>query len=77
MLDETQVPKRSFAATVQTFKERPTLSIASDEEFSWYTTSFHIWPGEHCPALRRQSDMGLAIRTIDDDLEESRTSTAS
>ena len=47
---------------------------ATDEEFSWYMTDFHIWPGEHCPALKRQADMGLAIRTTDDDLEEHRTS---
>jgi hypothetical protein len=45
----------------------------SDEEFSWCMTNFHIWPGEHCPALKRQADMGLAIRTTDDDIEEERT----
>lgn len=45
----------------------------SDEEFSWRMTDFHIWQGEHCPVLKRQADMGLAIRTMDDDLEESRT----
>jgi hypothetical protein len=46
----------------------------SDMEFSWRMTQFLIWPGEHNPALRRQADMGIAIRTSDDDLEALRTS---
>jgi hypothetical protein len=49
-------------------------SPESDEDFSWRMTQFLIWPGEHNPALRRQVDMGLAIRTSDDDLEALRTS---
>jgi hypothetical protein len=48
--------------------------LESDEEFSWCMTQFLIWPGEHNPALRRQADMGIAIRTTEDDLEELRTS---
>jgi len=46
----------------------------SDEDFSWRMTQFLIWPGQHNPALRRQFDMNLAIRTSDDDLEALRTS---
>lgn len=51
----------------------PQARRALDEEYSWYMTDFKIWPGEHSPVLRRQADMGLAIRTTDDDLEEHRT----
>jgi len=70
---ESQPPQLSLETTrvkIKAIRERN----LSDEEFSWYMTNFHIWPGEHCPVLKRQADMGLAIRTTDDDLEESRTS---
>ena len=46
----------------------------TDAEFSWRLTQFLIWPGGHSPVLRRQFDMGIAIRTTDDDLEMLRTS---
>jgi len=46
----------------------------TDSQFSWRLTQFLIWPGEHNPVLRRQADMGIAIRTTDDDLEALRTS---
>jgi len=46
----------------------------TDAEFSWRLTQFLIWQGGHSPVLRRQSDMGIAIRTTDDDLEMLRTS---
>jgi hypothetical protein len=44
-----------------------------DELQDWRLTQFHIWPGEYCPVLRRQADMGLSIKTTDDELEELRT----
>jgi hypothetical protein len=70
---EPRPPKGSFAtATVEV--KAPLKRNPSDEEFSWCMTNFHIWPGEHCPVLRRQADMGLTIRTTDDDLEDCRTS---
>jgi hypothetical protein len=65
-----QLPSETPRVKIREIRERS----LSDEEFSWYTTNFHVWPGEHCPVLKRQADMGLAIKTTDDDLEESRTS---
>jgi hypothetical protein len=69
----SQPPKGSSATAVVKINAVPERDL-SDEEFSWHMTNFHIWPGEHCPVLKRQVDMGLAIRTTDDDLEECRTS---
>jgi hypothetical protein len=46
----------------------------TDAEFSWRMTQFLIWPAGHSPVLRRQFDMGIPIRTTDDDLEMLRTS---
>jgi hypothetical protein len=58
--------------------ERESSQVAefpeTDAEFSWRMTQFLIWPGGHSPVLRRQFDMGIAIRTTDDDLELLRTS---
>jgi len=65
----------AFAALLEKQEGHQALEPAeSDSEFSWRMTQFLIWPGEHNPALRRQADMGIAIRTSDDDLEVLRTS---
>lgn len=75
MLSSAESPPPGFSlettrVKIKAIRERN----LSDEEFSWHMTNFHIWPGEHCPVLKRQADLGLAIRTTEDDLEESRTS---
>jgi hypothetical protein len=64
----------AFAALLERKASKAPEPPESDGEFSWRTTQFLIWPGEHNPALRRQADMGIAIRTTDDDLEALRTS---
>ena len=65
----------AFAALLERKGSRQVLETQdSDREFSWGMTQFLIWPGEHNPGLRRLGDMGIAIRTTDDDLEELRTS---
>ena len=66
-------PKGPLPTAALDIKSIPERNL-SDEEFSWCMTDFHVWAGEHCPLLKRQADMGLAIRTTDDDTEEHRTS---
>jgi len=63
----------AFAALLERESQAPEPQ-ETDSEFSWRMTQFLIWPGGHSPALRRQFDMGIAIRTTDDDLEMLRTS---
>jgi hypothetical protein len=64
----------AFAALLERKESQAPERLESDRDFSWRTTQFMIWPGDHNPALRRQADMGIPIRTSDDDLEELRTS---
>jgi hypothetical protein len=68
-------PKALASAALLERKENQVSQLLeSDLEFSWRMTQFLIWPGEHNPAIRRQIDMGISIRTSDDDLEALRTS---
>ena len=73
-LTQNRPKTHAFAALLEREKSQALEPPETDSEFSWRMTQFLIWPGGHSPALRRQADMGIAIRTSDDDLELLRTS---
>jgi hypothetical protein len=74
-LSQSDPKSLAFAALLERKENNQAPELPeSASEFSWRMTQFLIWPGEHNPALRRQVDMGIAIRTSDHDLEALRTS---
>ena len=73
-LTQSRPKTQAFAALLEREESQALEPPETDSEFSWRMTQFLIWPGGHSPALRRQFDMDIPIRTTDDDLEMLRTS---